>query len=168
MKIEIKNFKFFAAGSRETNNFVCDIYADGIKIGSASNDGGGGSTMLGWDKPEQKEMYLKAEAFCQTLPDWDLGHGVSVKMNLENKVDQLVDDAINEKEKVRFKKKMERDMDKGILTGTDVEYAITHWKGWTISQMMKSEQGRAAITKAVTRLKEEGKNILNTNLPGII
>lgn len=43
MKIELKNIKYFAAGSEETSCFVAAVYIDGVKLGEVRNDGRGGS-----------------------------------------------------------------------------------------------------------------------------
>lgn len=42
MKIELKNIKYFAAGSEETSCYNASLYVDGTKIGDVSNNGTGG------------------------------------------------------------------------------------------------------------------------------
>ena len=46
MKIELRNVKYFAAGSEETSCFTATVYVDGKKAGTAQNHGTGGPTMV--------------------------------------------------------------------------------------------------------------------------
>jgi len=43
MKVQLKNVKYFAAGSEETSCFVATVYIDGVKAGAVENDGRGGA-----------------------------------------------------------------------------------------------------------------------------
>ncbi|MEI6282076.1 MAG: hypothetical protein WCP82_05080 [Alphaproteobacteria bacterium] len=47
MKIELKNFKYAAFASQETNCFSADVWIDGKKAGWAENQGHGGPTNIG-------------------------------------------------------------------------------------------------------------------------
>lgn len=176
MNIELKSLRIFLPGSRETTNFVADIYVNGIKAGYASNDGGGGCTGYSWygDKPEQRKLIEQAEAYCLTLPpemcDSFGGEPFEIKSNLENFIDNIVDAELNKKEKIRFEKKMQKDMLKNLLfTKTAegkpiMEYGAVSWKA-TIAEMLASEKGRAAIQRVVAEQKEKGCRLLNTNIP---
>lgn len=63
MNIEIRNVKYFAAGSEETACFRADIYVDGKKAGTAENQGCGGPTLV-----DPRDLEERVDAFAKTLP----------------------------------------------------------------------------------------------------
>lgn len=65
MKITLKNVKYFAAMSEETNCFTADVCLDGVVSLGARNQGHGGSTHLVQVKLGALE---KLEAYAATLP----------------------------------------------------------------------------------------------------
>lgn len=84
MEITIKNLKVAKFASHETLCFDCTVYADGVKVGTASNHGTGGPNNYHGD-------FGAMEAYAKTLPNipWDMddeGYAVDV--------DHLLDDAI--------------------------------------------------------------------------
>jgi hypothetical protein len=65
MKITLKNVKYFAAMSEETNCFTADVCLDGIVSLRARNEGHGGSTHLIEVRPG---ALAKLETYAATLP----------------------------------------------------------------------------------------------------
>lgn len=72
MNIELKNIKYFAAGSEETDCFVATIYIDGKKAGDARNDGHGGSTFI---SPLALAEQLNAHGATLPKEVLDMGNG---------------------------------------------------------------------------------------------
>lgn len=89
MLIELKNVRYFAAGSEETSCFVATIYVDGKKAGDARNEGHGGMTMI---SPRTLEDQLNA--YGATLPPepLDMGDGTTFesKQDAESLIDGLL------------------------------------------------------------------------------
>lgn len=81
----ISALKFFLAGSEETNCFVSKVTKQGVIVGDARNDGKGGPTFI-----NVKEKLAPAE------------YG-----KLEHFVDQLVEDAIADRERKRILKRVQ-------------------------------------------------------------
>jgi hypothetical protein len=63
MKIEIRNLKFSAFASEETNCFEATIYIDGKRAGTARNAGHGGPTSI-----DPRECEARLNAYAATLP----------------------------------------------------------------------------------------------------
>ena len=63
MKIELKNVKFAAFASEETNCFSATVWIDGVKSGTAENSGKGGMTFI-----EPQSLADKLNAYGKTLP----------------------------------------------------------------------------------------------------
>lgn len=61
MKIVLKNVKYNATLSEETNNFSATIYVDGVKAGVAMNRGHGAPNIYHWDN---LDLGKKLEAFA--------------------------------------------------------------------------------------------------------
>jgi hypothetical protein len=167
MKIELKNLKINLTFSEETTMFKADIYANGVRIGYAENDGHGGPTNCQPYVNTRKE-FKEAEDYCLSLPKikWELGgKEYDIKSNLEHVVDDIVEKEVQKKEMEKFKKKMAKDMNKGILTGDEIRYTTIWWKGQTIESMLATPQGRMTLQVKIKALRKKGENILNTNLP---
>jgi len=65
MHVELKRVKILNSQSRETVCFTADLYIDGVKAGTARNDGGGGSNDTDFDDRELEEQFY---AYCKSLP----------------------------------------------------------------------------------------------------
>ncbi len=65
MHIELKNIKIHADMSEETTCFSASIYLNGKKVGTAKNDGRGGSNMYWWD---DREAGMRVHAWAQEQP----------------------------------------------------------------------------------------------------
>ncbi len=71
MKIELKRLSVYARMSEETIAFSADLWVDGVKAGTAENNGKGGSNMLRVPRSIEKAI----EDYCKTLPPlkWSQG-----------------------------------------------------------------------------------------------
>lgn len=58
MKFQIKNIKYSASLSEETNAFTCSVWVDGRKAGFAKNGGFGGCTDVRIDTPALRKVAL--------------------------------------------------------------------------------------------------------------
>lgn len=164
MKIELKKFQFFERMSEETNAFVADVYANGVKIAYAKNDGHGGETFY---YPEQKNVKLLAEAekYCKSLPPTVYkgqgmgGRDIVIESNLVNVIDDLVSAAIKAKDDKKLEKKMEKAIMWGVKGGSS--YTYVNFK------VKLSEIPTARLQMYVNEYKKKLKPnevILNTNL----
>lgn len=69
MKIELRNIKYAAFASQETNCYEAALYVDGNRIGFVSNEGYGGPDNFHGDEA----AYKAADAWCKAnLPKWDM------------------------------------------------------------------------------------------------
>jgi len=66
MKIELRNVKIHKDMSEETECFSATVYADGKRVGTASNRGHGGCNEYYW---EDKEAGALLEAYDEYLPE---------------------------------------------------------------------------------------------------
>jgi hypothetical protein len=168
MKLELKNVKINEAFSEETLMFKADLYVNGKKVAYAENDGRGGCTFYREYSIELRPILKEVEDYCKTLPSKFVTYGertIEIKSDLEHWIDTLVYDISNKKEEDKFKKKLAKDMLKGICYGGDRGYKILSWKGYTLEQLLNRNEGRAVIKKNLQELVDRGETILNTNLP---
>jgi hypothetical protein len=102
------------------------------------------------------------EAYCKTLPDNENYIG---SPSLENVVDELFESWV----KKQNWKKIEKDFSKGVCVGTENFYkvfeVIVNCKRTKIEDLLKTEQGSKYLRNLCKQKREEGLNILNTNLP---
>lgn len=178
MLIEIKNIKVNLAFSEETNCFNADIFVDGKKTAYARNDGHGGCTYYcSYHKPNDDENLRQAEAFAKTLPSTTHhfgGKDLVIESSLEGMIDQAIDDYVNAKEKVKFAKKIEKEMLTGFVIGVPsngngyVSVFIRNFKGKPkLDILMANPLSRPYLVKfyeQVVRELKDGEQILNTNL----
>jgi hypothetical protein len=167
MKLELKNVKINEAFSEETLMFKADLYVNGKKVAYANNDGRGGCTFCREYSIELRPILAQAEAYCKTLPSTFHTYGsktIEIKSNLEHWIDDVVYGISNKKVIEKHKKKLAKDMLKGICYGNDNGYKIIHWKGYTLEQILNRNEGREHVTKKIKELVERGETILNTNL----
>ena len=90
MKIEVKNVKYAAFASEETMRFEATVYIDGVKAGTAKNEGHGGSNMYHpWPLADRFNAYGK------TLPASTLSLGEGREpITMEQDVDSLITDLV--------------------------------------------------------------------------
>ena len=178
MKIELRKLKVAEHMSEGTTAFTADLFVDGVNIGYAKNDGRGGCTDYniipgkkfssgGFDFDTNREILIKAEAFCLTLPPikYPAAHGMKtfeVPMNLENFIDELVSAHLKEKDQKKFEKKMIDTLMWGVPDGlsyTQVKFKVPLSKIPTL-------QLQVFVDKYKKELKE-GQVFLNTNLEAL-
>lgn len=89
MKIELKNVKYFAAGSEETSCFVATVYVDGVKAAEARNEGHGGCTFI-----TPHTVAAKINEYAATLPaeTVDMGNGETFQM--EQTAETIIDELL--------------------------------------------------------------------------
>jgi hypothetical protein len=170
MKLELKNVKINEAFSEETLMFKADLYVNGKKVAYANNDGRGGCTFYNAYSQELRPLLAQAEAYCITLPSKFVTYGektLEIKSTLEHWIDEVSCGISNKKEIEKHKKKLAKDMLKGICYSKNFNengYKILHWKGYTLEQILNRNEGRTLVTKKIQELDNQGETILNTNL----
>ena len=88
-----------------------------------------------------------------------------LKMNLEFKIDILLDEWLKVKDAAKQAKKLQKDCLKGLVYKTDNGHGLVSWKGHTLATLLAHPQGAIAIKEAIKRLWKENKQIINTNIP---
>lgn len=69
MKIRLKSIQHSAFASQETHCYTANLWIDGKKVGTVSNDGHGGCDRFHGDR----EKYDEADKWCKAnLPKWSL------------------------------------------------------------------------------------------------
>lgn len=91
MRLELRKVKINKAMSDETTCFSADVFADGVRVGVASNRGCGGPNEFREVVPGAA---ARIAAYCKTLPppypgDPALGH---LSMDVDTLIGKLVDD----------------------------------------------------------------------------
>ena len=84
MKIELKSIKTYPSMSEETTAFDATLYVDGVKVGTAKNNGRGGANQLVCDHA----LLAKMDAYCEALPDhadmpMDMDYYISILVTQE-------------------------------------------------------------------------------------
>lgn len=167
MKIELKSLRIYDKMSEETIAFTADVYVNGKKVAYAKNEGCGGCTYYHSYPNADRALLGAAEGYCKGLPPEKSeynGKTYEMEQSLESVIDEWVYRVHNEKINAAFKKKLEKNMIKGLCVGTPDSYEVIWWKGVTIPQMMASANGRAVLRAKILQLQSEGKNILNSNV----
>jgi hypothetical protein len=172
MKVTLKNIKINLEFSEETIMFKSDLYIDGKKVGYCENEGRGGNTSYHGFTREDNETIRKCDEYYKSLPKkphtFHDGRVVEFEQNLESVIDEIIADIANEKEKIRFRKKMEKDMlTKLVLSkGNPDSYETVGWKGGlTIKQILENPLWKSSLVNTINKYKEQGYTILNTNIP---
>lgn len=99
MKIELKNLKYSAFASHETDCFEATLYVDGKKSGRVWNDGQGGSHGY-----EDWEVAKKIDAYAKTLPEVDIseyfndGETHTIPQSAETLIAELVQHWLQKKQ----------------------------------------------------------------------
>lgn len=180
MKIQLKNVQIQDRQSEETTAFTASLYINNHRVGYAKNSGKGGCTDYGVDDyhdEKAKELLKEAEEFCLSLdplklPSMDGEKPITIPMNLEHFIDEMVDEVWDEKEKKRFKNKIKKDQGNGLLIGNDKQYRKITWSKknstYSIEELLASEIGKLSIKTTVKKYKKTmlpEERILNTNIP---
>lgn len=167
MKIELKNVKYYESMSEETSCFEADIFVNGKKVGYCKNNGQGGETDVR-AYMETREEFIKAEEYCMTLPPSFVGENITIKNNLSHVVDELFMNWIREKDKKRFEKNCEKGICHTIFMNDEM-YETTTWgagkKTIPLKDLLNRPDGLETVKNYCMKLKEQGRRILNKNLP---
>ena len=155
-RIKLKNIKYSASFSEETNAFTADIFFDNKKVGYCVNRGSGGPTDCNlWDA-SKKEAFAQMKEYCNGLGIEAYG----------DKLEYVVDDLF---QNWLTAKRIKKDEKKGIVFGNTSRYSIQTFtsKGKRISMVdvLKTDSGVKMLKDFCSKVKKEGHNILNTNLP---
>jgi len=175
MNIELKNIKHSPSLSEETNAFTANLYIDGKKAAYVKNDGQGGSTSYLAESKEVWDLIRRAENYCKSLPDKhypkdEYSEGFSIKMDLENYIDDLLEAHLHKKELEKVEKKVLKDMEKGIVFGKPNDFSwIVQTFSVPLSSVLKHPRGHEIISNSITKSiigeLKDGVKILNTNIP---
>lgn len=110
LKVELRRVHYSARLSQETSAFDADVYIDGAKAGSISNDGHGGSSSAHIDPA----AFAKLKAFVDARPEypspWDAT--VMLKDGIEDYLDGLFEAWLAEQEVKKFEAKCRRQLSK--------------------------------------------------------
>jgi hypothetical protein len=179
MEITLKNIYVGERLSRETTAFQATLYINGYKVGVITNDGQGGATMYRPLDDKGVTLIKEAEVWCRRLPPLVFtdnmvdGRPVTIPMELEIYLDNLVTDWLNQKDLERFRKKAQKEMLTSIVFGVpDKSFRVMKYRN-PIAAMIRFDKGveqlRLDINRMVVPRLQENEKILNTNIPaGII
>lgn len=156
MQIELKNFRFYDRLSEETLCFVGNIWVNGVKCGYAENSGKGGCTSYHHEGTQlSRELIRDAEGFCE-----------SNKTTLYNYLDELAYEIVKRKEDESIAKKLNKEMQKAILIGTDTQYQVISFKK-PLREVWETQPDyfKKVLIEKLDKYKEKGYRLLNTNIP---
>lgn len=172
MKIELKNIHVSEHLSDETNAFTAGVYIDGIHAGDASNHGTGGPTDYYPFNENGKRLIRQAEDYCKKLPSDSFhyaGNEYTIDMSLEHFIDRLLEQHLQQKNLLQFRKKLENAMTQHIVFGTPDEYFSKYKLMMPVENLLQHERGRELLKSILSRqiLPQMGTDdkILNTNIP---
>ena len=179
MQIELKNIYVSGRQSRETVAFQATLFINNYRVGVITNDGQGGATMYRPIDDKGSLLIREAEVWCRKLPplvftdEMVAGKPVTIPMELEIYLDNLVTDWLNYKDLERFRRKAEKEMLSAIVFGVpDKSFRIMKYRN-PIAAMIRYNKGvgqlKMDIHKKVLPMLQDNEKILNTNVPaGII
>ncbi len=148
LKIELRNVKYFAAGSEETSCFTATVYVDGKKAGTAQNHGTGGPTMV---QPFTVEKQIND--YAATLPQvkLDIGDGkiIEYAQTAEGLIDSIFTHHLIEKD-------LRKALSKRIL------YTKKDTKGIFETKAATAEERGRLITNTALHAARQIDVILNT------
>lgn len=150
MKIELKNIKYFAAGSEETSCFVATIYVNGKNAGEARNEGHGGPTSF-----HPWELQKTIDEYAATLPKKTADMGKDEPFEYAQDAESICDDLLNAY-------LIEKDLKK--LLAKRMIYTKNGEKGIRQTNVLKADQLTKLLASPEYRTKWNIDQILN-NLP---
>ncbi len=172
MKIQLKRIEYSEHLSEETYAFSADLYINGKKAGIASNSGRGGNTRIHPYDEAGRMLIGDAEEWCKALPAKiypaeGTRPEMSIQMDLENYIDDLLEEHLKEK----FLKGMQNRMKKAVIVGTEANKGKAYG-GYLFKQeiaaLLATDQGRQYLTDEIKKIGANlkvGEKILNTNIP---
>ena len=93
LRVELRKVQFSERMSEETNCFICDVWVDGVKAGTAQNHGTGGNTDI-----FPRDLRERLDTYAATLPPETYeagGETVSYPHTGESLIDKLLADHLS-------------------------------------------------------------------------
>jgi hypothetical protein len=163
-QIELKNIKFSEWNSEETNCFQAVVYFKGKKVGIAYNEGHGGPTDI---QTENMEAYKEFRDHCKAFSEANKDEYYETYTILDIIFEEWLEAHYSKKDKAR----MQKNFNKGICytknEGAGTFAVLTFNRGTakvTISELLKSANGRALLRRSYEKLISDGAKVLNDNL----
>jgi hypothetical protein len=175
MEISLEDIYSGERLSREATIFQATLFINRYKVGVITNDGQGGATMYRPIDDKGVALIREAEHWCRGLAPMvgtetmTNGTPVSIPMDLETYLDNLITDWLNQKDVARFWRKAEKEMYNAILSGIPGKTFRVMRYGDAIARLVRRyggvEQLRLDIHRKVIPMLQENEKILNTNIP---
>ena len=149
MKVELRKFAWYSRLSEETNAFNSDIYIDGVRSISASNEGHGGGNEL---HDIVKGACDRLQKYARSLPPvpCDFGDGEPLKMDLDLFVGQLVEAKINEQLDKKELTKLKKSLTKEVMFT---------YKDKTGVYSLKLKKGHVVTPEIITKFRSSRSNL---------
>lgn len=165
MKIELKNLKYFASLSEETNAFTANLYINGKVCGVAKNSGHGGETYV---LVSNRELYNQFLEHLKTLPKIKIGKNY-YNVDTDLYIGDLVCKILEQKRLKKFNDKIKKSCLNSICYAKKGEedttfYKITLSNGYTIEQAKKFPKTLASLHNKKNELERKGFIVFNTNI----
>jgi len=175
MEIILKNIYVSERLSKKTMSFQATLYINGYKVGVVSNEGQGGAMLYHPLEDKGNMLIREAEVWCRQLPPIVFedtiidGKPMTIPMELEIYLDDMITAWLEQKDQVKFRRKMEKEMPTAILFGIPGKtFRVLKYRT-PIACMIRFNKGverlRLDIHKLVMPLLQENEKILNTNIP---
>jgi hypothetical protein len=140
MKVELKNIKYAAFASQETNCFEATLYVNGKRRGTVRNDGHGGCNYY-TDHEAEREL----DEYAKTLPKESFTFE-GVTLDLQKDGDSIVDDILTDH---LTRKHLQKKMRSKVMF-------VQEQKLWETSTFSKQDMPRA-----IKHYTEKGFPVLN-------
>ena len=164
MKVEIKSIKFSESLSEETNAFTANLYIDGKKRGYCRNDGRGGCTDIHGFTREDNEIIKQADQWLKENHEKVTYGSTTYDVDLEHKVDLLLENWLKEKEAKKYKNKIKKLSETALVIGKPNGTEILYYKQKKPLRTYKREGLQNWVNMIKERDCVDGKVILNENL----
>jgi len=172
MKIELKNFHINERMSEETIMFQADLFINGKKAGYAENLGRGGPTDYHAYDAAGRQLIEEAEKYCASLPDLKRTHqngGKTEEYTVKMTLEEFIDDLLLKKLKEMDDKELEKKMANSLLWGAPDAPGYTQLRfnkpiATILATPKHREQFKDVLKRKVIPNLKEGDKILNTNI----
>jgi hypothetical protein len=178
MEILLKNVYVNERLSKETTAFQATLYINGFEVGFISNQGIGGPIQYHPFGDKGILLIREAEVWARKLPPVVFpdtivdGKPMTVPMELEMYLGDLIAAWLEQKDLEKFRRKMEKEMSTAIVFGIPGKSFRALKFTNPIASMIQLNKGierlRLDIHKKVIPLLKENERILNTNIPAAV
>ena len=145
--------------------FTADLYVDGKRAGTASDDGNGGECNYEAQSTEGQKLILQAEEFCRKQGEIQLSQPGVDQLKVDRSLREIISTLANEHYNT---KALEKDTKRGIVFGKNGHYQLLKFEK-PISLILNEPGGdkviEHAFRKEVLPKLEKGYELVNTNLP---